>query len=134
MFLFFRDDPVKWARSGLSPPFLLRPAPLAAPRDHIEPNSQSPHSKSTRPLLCADRHINTMLPLSAASVRSGVRISHKPTQMRVLSEAVKKGSSIYPTCGLFFFQGREQCCSLWCGFISLQAAAENGCCLVMAAA
>ncbi len=36
------------------------------------------------------------------------KISHKPTQMQVLEEAVKKGSSIYPTCGCF--QGWEQCC------------------------
>ena len=139
MFWIFREDPVKWARSGHGPPFLLPPCPPSRPHETTFDQTFSPHiQKARNPLLWADRHINTMLPLSAASVRSGGESVTSPRRCDSFSEAVKKGSSIYPTCGLFFFcfffQDREQCCSLWCGFISLQAAAENGCCLVMAAA
>ena len=110
MFWIFREDPVKWARSGHGPPFLLPPLPpLPAPRDHIWPNFQSPHSKSTKsPVVSWPTHQH-----DAPSVRCvreiWGRISHKPTQMRLLFGGREKRqqylSHLWPVFFLFFFSG-----------------------------
>lgn len=72
--------------------------------------------------------LTEMLPQSAADLG---KISHKPTQMRVLEEAMKKGSTIYPTCGCFQ-NWNNAVFMVW--FYLSPATAKNGCCLVMATA
>ena len=111
----FGEDPVMWAQSGHSPPFLR---PHSRPHETTFSQIVSPYTEKARdPLLWADRHINTMLPLSAASMRSGENRSQAHADASPLGGREKRQQylshlwlSFFFFFFFFFFQDGEQCC------------------------